>query len=120
MRYLLPFLFLGLLLPGCGSEPTLDKDRPEDSLAEVKAPLSEQKRQRFEAAWTTIVGEGMSKSFGQAIASEQNTDQGGSQKDDAGAGGVADAVFDDVHGMTADEVISHADSLSRAKVREGR
>lgn len=115
MRYFLA-LFLGFLLIGCGSEPTLDKDRPEESLAEVKATLSEQKRQRFEAAWTTIVGEGMSKSFGQAITGGQ----GDGQKDGAGAGGVADAVFDDVHGMTADEVISHADSLSQAKVREGR
>lgn len=35
MRYFLT-LFLGFFLIGCGSELTLDKDRLEESLAEVK------------------------------------------------------------------------------------
>lgn len=107
MRYFTLFL-LGCLLIGCQNEPTLDKDRPKESLSEVKSSLSEEKLQRFEAAWTTIVTTGISNSFGQEIAGTQQS------------GGVAGAVFDKTHGMTADEVISHADSLSRAKAREGR
>jgi len=105
MRYL-P-LFLAFVLVGC-SEPTIDKDRPKESLAEVKADLSEEKLQSFEDAWSTITMGAASQAMSDAFSGEPSPEN------------AFDSYLSRVDGMTAEEVIALADSIEQARKREER
>lgn len=101
-------LTFALFLFGC-SEPAIDKDRPKESLSEVKAELSPEKLQEFEQAWQTVATSAVSDAMSMAFSGE-----------DVNAEAAADSYLDRVHGMTADEVIALADSIERAKKRKER
>jgi len=102
------FVGLTLLLFGC-SEPTIDKDRPKESLSEVKAELSAEKLQEFEEAWKTVTSSAISEAMSTAFS--------GGEVD---AEATADSYLKRLDGRTADEVIALADSIEKAREREER
>lgn len=105
-RYIL--LAFALLLVGC-SEPTIDKDRPKESLSEVKAELSGEKLQEFEEAWQTLATSAVSEAMSTALSGEE-----------IDAEATADSYLDRVDGLTADGVIALADSVEKARERKKR
>jgi len=100
-------LFLVLLMVGC-TEPTIEKDRPQESLSEVKAALSSEKLQAFEDAWSTVATGAASQAMGDVLSGE------------SGANAAFDSYLERVDGMTAEEVIALADSIERARRRKER
>lgn len=101
------FLSLCLFLFGC-SEPKIDKETPEESVAELKSSLSSEELQEFEEALNTVTVNAASDAMQQAFTDDLDPDA------------VAEDFVEKLDGMTADDVISYADSIERAKVQEER
>jgi len=105
MRFLA--FVLALLLAGC-SEPEIDKEKSKESLSKVKSSLSSEKLQEFEEAWKTVAMSAFSDAMKQSLSGDVDADH------------APDAFLERMDGMTADEVISYADSIKRAKKRQER